>query len=276
MTIKSSGSLSVAEIAAEFGGTKPYSLSAYYRGGSRVSSSATTKIPTSGANHISNYYGAAAYVPGSAVYNSAGTYTLTPVGASTLNVIAGCGGGGGGGGLLDTGNGSDYGSSGGGSSGIMIKGLAIAITAGHSFQITVGGGGTYFAAGGVTQIVDLTTGATLLYLAGGNPGQNVTGGYNWYGVGGTCASHSSPYYGYDGTAAVLSGSSHIAGNGGAGLFGGSGGVGVAAGSTYNSHFTAASGTDYGSGGAGAGSTNANSGGAALGGSGYCGYLSLSW
>ena len=59
MTIKSSGSsLAISEIAAEFGGSTPHSMSEYYRGGSNVpSASSTSSIAASGANAMSNFYG---------------------------------------------------------------------------------------------------------------------------------------------------------------------------------------------------------------------------
>ena len=57
MTIKSSGSsLAISEIAAEFGGSTPHSMSEYYSGGDNVPSS-TGDIASSGANSMSNFYG---------------------------------------------------------------------------------------------------------------------------------------------------------------------------------------------------------------------------
>jgi len=69
MTIKHTGaSLSMSEIAAEFGGSTPYSLSAYYAGGALVpagtvgypngSGSAAVAIPSSSTISINNFYGA--------------------------------------------------------------------------------------------------------------------------------------------------------------------------------------------------------------------------
>jgi len=65
MTIKSSGSsLAISEIAAEFGGSTPHSLSEYYRGGSLVpTSSSTAGIASSGAITMSSFYGTANRVP---------------------------------------------------------------------------------------------------------------------------------------------------------------------------------------------------------------------
>lgn len=61
MPLPTSGPLSIEQIAAEFGGTVPHSLSEYYRGGGLVrNSAANANIPTSGAISIQNFYGAAA------------------------------------------------------------------------------------------------------------------------------------------------------------------------------------------------------------------------
>ena len=59
MTIKDSGSsLAISEIAAEFGGSTPHSMSEYYRGGSNVpSASSTSGIASSGAITMSSFYG---------------------------------------------------------------------------------------------------------------------------------------------------------------------------------------------------------------------------
>ena len=49
MALPSSGTLTMADIAGEFGGSAPHSLSEYYRGGSLVpDTSLTASIPTSG------------------------------------------------------------------------------------------------------------------------------------------------------------------------------------------------------------------------------------
>ena len=58
MPLASSGTLSINDIAGEFGGSSnPESLSEFYRGGSRVPNSpANSSIPTSGTIAISNFY----------------------------------------------------------------------------------------------------------------------------------------------------------------------------------------------------------------------------
>lgn len=60
MAVKSSGTLGlVSDIVAEFGGTSPYALTDYYRGGGLVpDSSANSGVPTSGTIAITDFYGA--------------------------------------------------------------------------------------------------------------------------------------------------------------------------------------------------------------------------
>lgn len=76
MPLPSSGSISISQIAAEFGGSAPHSLSEYYRGGGLVPDTpANAAIPTSGAIKLSDFYGASAVTP---------TITLNP----TYSVLA--------------------------------------------------------------------------------------------------------------------------------------------------------------------------------------------
>lgn len=63
MTIQSSGAISLADIAGEFGGSTPHSLNEYYKGGALVDAAATNDpggIPTSGTIDFNDFYGAAA------------------------------------------------------------------------------------------------------------------------------------------------------------------------------------------------------------------------
>lgn len=58
MTLQTTGPISLADIATEFGGTVPHSLSEYYRNGGRVpTANQNLSIPTSGAISFSNFYG---------------------------------------------------------------------------------------------------------------------------------------------------------------------------------------------------------------------------
>jgi len=58
MVLQSSGTITLAQIQTEFGGSNPASLSEYYRGGSYVpNTSANSGIPTSGTISFSQFYG---------------------------------------------------------------------------------------------------------------------------------------------------------------------------------------------------------------------------
>tara|TARA_R110000868_G_scaffold107277_3_gene293527 strand:- start:54 stop:1052 length:999 start_codon:yes stop_codon:yes gene_type:complete len=57
MALQSSGTITFAQIQAEFGGSNPISLSEYYRGGSYVpNTTVNSSIPTSGTITMSNFY----------------------------------------------------------------------------------------------------------------------------------------------------------------------------------------------------------------------------
>ena len=57
MAIQSSGTISMTDIVAEFGGSVPHSLSEYYRNGGAVPGN-NTNVPTSGTISMSNFYSA--------------------------------------------------------------------------------------------------------------------------------------------------------------------------------------------------------------------------
>ena len=94
MALASSGALSIAEIAEEFGGDAPHGLSEYYAGGDNVSAGTTdgdsNAIPSSGNPiSISHFYDTASF----------GSYTLQYYvigGGGTGGSSYGGGGGGGG------------------------------------------------------------------------------------------------------------------------------------------------------------------------------------
>lgn len=94
MALPLSGLITLAMVAAEFGGSPPYSLSQFYRGGGRVTAN-NTNVPASGPISLSNFYGAIKVVPGSAAYTSPGTYTFIVPPYTTLTAdVRGAGGGG--------------------------------------------------------------------------------------------------------------------------------------------------------------------------------------
>jgi hypothetical protein len=61
VTLQSSGTISIANIRGEFGGSIPDNINEYYRGGSLVPNTAiNAAIPTSGVINLSDFYGASA------------------------------------------------------------------------------------------------------------------------------------------------------------------------------------------------------------------------
>lgn len=71
MALPGSGTITLAMIAAEFGGATPHSISEYYRGGGLVPSTpVNAAIPTSGAISFSQFYNASAHTaPGININN---------------------------------------------------------------------------------------------------------------------------------------------------------------------------------------------------------------
>ena len=57
MALQSSGAISIANIATEFGGSQPHALNEYYRGGAHVTAN-NTNVPTSGQIDLADFYGA--------------------------------------------------------------------------------------------------------------------------------------------------------------------------------------------------------------------------
>jgi hypothetical protein len=81
MAIQGSGQIKLTELATEFGGTAPYSLKAYYRGGGRVPTN-NTNVPASGAIGLKNFYNAVNRVTASQTYST--NTTQTSLNISTL------------------------------------------------------------------------------------------------------------------------------------------------------------------------------------------------
>lgn len=81
MALQGSGQIKLTELATEFGGTAPYSLKAYYRGGGRVPSN-NTNVPASGAIGLKNFYNAVNRVTASRTFSS--NTTETSLNISTL------------------------------------------------------------------------------------------------------------------------------------------------------------------------------------------------
>lgn len=87
MTIKSSGQLQTADLATEFGGTKPYTMSGYYSGGARVPAGAkglNGSIPAAGSIKLSDFYGAPKVADSWVMYKALNYYT--PGSGSLVNI----------------------------------------------------------------------------------------------------------------------------------------------------------------------------------------------
>ena len=64
MALQTTGLIDLSDIKAEFSGTNPVRLSAYYKGGSLVPNiSNNAKVPTAGQIKLSDFYGAIQFVP---------------------------------------------------------------------------------------------------------------------------------------------------------------------------------------------------------------------
>lgn len=91
MTLPSSGPISLQDIANEFGGSHPLSLSNYYAGGPHVPSGTTGTngpVPTSGPLNLTNFYGTAAYGPFTAASAGAAGSSASGGGAPvTIHVV---------------------------------------------------------------------------------------------------------------------------------------------------------------------------------------------
>jgi len=267
MTLQSSGAISLANIASEFGGSTPHSLSEYY--------SAASGIPSSGTISISQFYGKSAnpsasggsvYTTGGYRYHrfySSGSFSVSNAQGATMQFVV-CAGGGGGGKTYQ-GNGS--GGGGGGGGGVSYhsgEGL-------HGGYVTVGGGGGLKSNGGNSSFSGCTSqgggagaqdyhngwvgvnggcgggaGVHNYYANRSTSTQGNTGGATGYGYGGGRNAAGHPYYG--------------GGGGGAGGAGGDAMNSVGGSPRYLSAFTVHNSGRYGSGG-GAGITiYGNSGG----------------
>lgn len=175
MALPTTGQITLAQIAAEFGGATPYYLSQFYRGGGRVTTN-NTSVPTSGQIFLSQFRGAAKAVAGGQNFTVPGTYNFTiPVHQTITIYVDGAGGGGGDMGV-------NYGF------GIQNSGYGNGQAGGYSafsgFIVAYGGSGGSSWPGGAG------AGGTA---TGGNT-QNLVGGGAGYGGAGSC------YIGYCGGA----------------------------------------------------------------------------
>ncbi len=87
MAIPVSGPVSILDLATEFGGTAPHSMSEYYRGGGLVPNN-NTGVPTSGVISLSDFYGAVAALVLEITSNTSEYNILTAATAAGYNAAS--------------------------------------------------------------------------------------------------------------------------------------------------------------------------------------------
>lgn len=222
MALQTSGAISLSQIAAEFGGTTPHSLSEYYAGGGLVpagTSGTNGAVPSSGAISFSQFFGTTAILVGQQAWTTAGTYSWTVPGGITQISIVCIGGGGSGTGFVPTQGpwGWYYGAGGGGGDLRYVNNYSV--TPGQVLTIVVGAGGIgseYGVAGNSGGDSMVSLGATTLCRAAGGARANLDTPPNRslnVGTGGNGG--PSMFYG-DWSAPGGGGSGGYVGNGGSG------------------------------------------------------------
>lgn len=130
MALQSSGQISLANLATEFGDTAPHSLSEFYRNGGKVNDvPANANVPTSGPIGLANFYGAQALL----IFNA--EYIVVGGGGSGGFTVASASGGGGGGGYRSSIAGEASGGGASAESSIQLQGNI-------TYTVTVGAGGS--------------------------------------------------------------------------------------------------------------------------------------
>ena len=213
MALQSSGAISLANIAAEFGGSTPHSLSEYY--------GVASGVPSSGTISLSNFYGTSAITYSAAtggsvttsgvykyhIFYSSGTFSISQVGTdgSGFDHLV-IGGGGGAGSGCGGANGTGGGGAGGMRASIYPSGQYTTdskrtFSVGN-YSVVVGGGGSG------------ATGTSCSTVSRGNNGGNSYISGSGVYIEGTGGGAGGDYYSYlGGTHSPTSGGS---GGGGAG------------------------------------------------------------
>lgn len=197
MALQSSGAISLSDIAAEFGGSTPHSLSEYY--------GVATGVPSSGTIDFADFYGTSAYTPPTVCY---------------VTVVGGGGGGG-------SGNSTGYTGNGGGAGG-RIEIATVNLYGAVTLNVSVGGGGARAVVGTKSEVtwsgtnaahtggmVSNTAGKVTSNIGGG-AGKGPTASYG--NGGGGYGNANSGYMGASGYYDLYAG-----GDGASGAYGGGGG-----------------------------------------------------
>jgi hypothetical protein len=177
------------------------------------------------------FLGFASYAQTTTTITATGTWTC-PTGVTTVTVQ--CWGGGGGGGGASTNNPAAAGGGGGGGYATSV----LAVTAGTTYNVTVGTGGTGLAGGSATQAINglpswFNTAGTI-YADGGKGGWgSISGVAGTFGAGGTANIGTTTQNGGNG-AAGLAGGAGYGGGGGAGADGTNAATANASGATGGS------------------------------------------
>lgn len=257
MPLQTSGAISLNDIATEFGGTVPHSLSEYYAGGGLVpagTSGTNGAVPSSGAISLSNFYGTTAILTGQTLYKAiydtnTNSYQenfsfVVPPGVFSISVVC-IGEGAMGGAFNEVG-------SGGGGGGALAFANNISVTPGSTLEVFVGH--TMYTSGtGVSSEADTGWHGKPAYLTGGAGGAQ----YICYAPGGWCHTSTTPtrptstppipvgylggLSGYGGGGAfgflTVTAPSALWGGGGAAGYAGDGGVGASGPFTNASYFS---------------------------------------
>ena len=144
MTLPTSGPISASDIQAEFGGSDPFNISNYYKGGDYVlDTDYAPNVPTSGPISLSNFYGAKRTTLTTVTFDNPGSnfLVLPATFAGNLTIVSMTGGGGGGGGP-DTYPGYT------GYPGLTITNGNISASPGDLINVYVGAGGGPGGSGG--------------------------------------------------------------------------------------------------------------------------------
>jgi hypothetical protein len=143
MAIPLTGTISLTDIQAEFGGTNPISLSEYYKGGAYVlTTDYAPNVPTSGVIRLSDFYGARKTTVTTVTYTTPGDNIFVAPATIVGNLIVTMTGAGGGGGGPDSQPGySGYG-------GLIVTNAQTPVSAGDVVNAYVGGGGGAGGSGG--------------------------------------------------------------------------------------------------------------------------------
>ena len=151
MALQSSGSISILEVAAEFGFQSGQSqfrnLSDYYSGDGLVPSLLTdtsgNAVPSSGNPiKLSDFYTCALFKAGSFTTLTSGATATVPAGANAMHVEFAVGGGGGGCGGADYDSQAGESAGAGGGSGAYISDKVFTVAAGETITFAVGAAGT--------------------------------------------------------------------------------------------------------------------------------------